>query len=228
MGMRSRLWRVSILHPIDPADLPRLHRQALLKPTLYAELAERLGGKKVPDAAILGNLLFHHYQITTSAKQTAAEAFLESARFAGTLGDDQVFHPDGPPAAQAPRNADSTQPEPSREPAQPPPKRGSEVRLDLRLWDADEGKVIRLRRPSRSPRRASSGSSRRSASWSASSRKSRHFRQDRRSLDRSSSFVPPAEFVRASRRVRLFRRSSSFVPPAEFVRASRRVRSYRH
>src|SRR5690349_9620071 len=38
-----------ILHPVDPSELPRLYRQALLKPGLYADLAERLGGKKVPD-----------------------------------------------------------------------------------------------------------------------------------------------------------------------------------
>src|SRR3954451_10052419 len=36
-----------ILHPIDPSALPRLRRQAMLKPPLYAELAERLSGKRV-------------------------------------------------------------------------------------------------------------------------------------------------------------------------------------
>src|SRR5947208_12044868 len=44
-----------ILHPVDLSELSTLHRQALLKPPLYAELAERLAGKRVPDAAILGN-----------------------------------------------------------------------------------------------------------------------------------------------------------------------------
>src|SRR3954466_1793646 len=73
----------SILHPVDPAELPRLHRQALLKPPLYAELAEGLAGKRGPDATILGNILYHNHHIIASAKQSAAEAFLESARFAG-------------------------------------------------------------------------------------------------------------------------------------------------
>src|SRR5436305_14913665 len=29
-----------LLHPVDPDDLPRVRRQALLKPPLYADLAE--------------------------------------------------------------------------------------------------------------------------------------------------------------------------------------------
>src|SRR3954465_8760811 len=39
----------SILHPVDPAELPRLYRQALLEPSLYADLAEQFGDKRVPD-----------------------------------------------------------------------------------------------------------------------------------------------------------------------------------
>ena len=150
-----------ILHPIDPSELRRYYRQALLKPSLYAELAERLGGKKVPEASILGNVLYHNHQIIASAKQAAAEAFLESARFAGALGEDHVFQPEGPvvsiskvaessqanglplsadvhhPSALA--NSDPT-PRPSR-------SRPGEARLDLRLWDDDNGKTIRLRAP---------------------------------------------------------------------------------
>src|SRR5262245_1957516 len=94
-----------ILHPVDPSDLPRLHRQALLKPPLYADLSERLAGKRVPEATILGNVLYHHHQIIATAKQAAAEAFLESARFAGALGEDGVFYPGGAPGAGAPRPA---------------------------------------------------------------------------------------------------------------------------
>src|SRR3954467_7488517 len=95
----------SILHPVDPDELPRLHRQALLNPPIYAELAERLAGKRVPDATILGNVLYHNHQIIASAKQAAAEAFLSSARFAGVLGDDQVLRPQGPAAPGPPPTA---------------------------------------------------------------------------------------------------------------------------
>ncbi len=146
-----------ILHPIDLDDLSRLHRQALVKPPLYAELAERMGGKKLPDVAILGNVLYHTFQIIASAKQSAAEAFLESARFAGALGDDQVFRPNGratvatssePPIAPEPK-IDASPLSPARvgprRPATRP--RSNEARLDLRLWDADAGKTIRLRAP---------------------------------------------------------------------------------
>ncbi|MGE3818570.1 MAG: hypothetical protein AB7I30_03995 [Isosphaeraceae bacterium] len=139
----------AILHPVDPAELPSLYRQALLKPPLYAELAERLGGKKVPDPTILGNVLYHHHDIIATAKQAAAEAFLESARFAETLGDDQVFHPQGEPRPnqghRRPRSSDP--PEPARTPNPTPRDGAGVVRLDLDLWDADEGKRIRLRAP---------------------------------------------------------------------------------
>ena len=81
----------SILHPTEPAELPRLRRQAFLTSPLYAELAERLADKKVPEAAILGNLLYHHHGITASAKVSAASVFLESARSIGLLNDSGTF-----------------------------------------------------------------------------------------------------------------------------------------
>jgi hypothetical protein len=140
-----------ILHPVNPSELPRLHRQALLEPPLYADLSARLAGRKVPDASILGNILYHNHHIIASAKQAAAEAFLNSARFAGALGDDQVFHPEGPP-----RTTSEAAPEVSRSPGQGdiiaptttrPRDRSADVRIDLALWDEDEGKTIRVRAP---------------------------------------------------------------------------------
>ena len=150
-----------ILHPIDPSELRRYYRQALLKPSLYAELAERLGGKKVPEASILGNVLYHNHQIIASAKQAAAEAFLESARFAGALGEDHVFQPEGP-VETTPKATGSIRanghfgpggiPDPpeltnSHPSPRTPRSRPGEARLDLRLWDNDDGKTIRLRAP---------------------------------------------------------------------------------
>ena len=97
-------------------------------------------------------MLYHNHQIIASAKQSAAEAFLESARFAGALGDDQVFEPEGPPAPSVPgasrRTSRRLRPCPVGVTARGPrPARPADVRLDLRLWDADEGKTIRLRAP---------------------------------------------------------------------------------
>jgi hypothetical protein len=141
-----------ILHPVDPSDQPRLYRQALLKPPLYADLAERMRGKRLPEVAILGNVLYHSHQIIASAKQAAAEAFLESARFAGALGDDQVFRPDGGAVALTPAAVPVAEPEPAAPlptpvPQRAPRVRSADARLDLRLWDADEGKTIRVRAP---------------------------------------------------------------------------------
>ena len=143
----------SILHPVEPAELPKLHRQALLEPPLYAELAVRLADKRVPEAAILGNVLYHNYQIIGSAKLAAAEAFLESSRWAGALGEDGIFRPSGAAAVVAPEPAPASVPMAPAAPvaiAPAPPasrQRAGEVRLDLRLWDEDAGKLIRLRAP---------------------------------------------------------------------------------
>jgi hypothetical protein len=141
----------SILHPVDPAEVPRLYRQALLEPPLYADLAGQFAEKRLPEATILGNVLYHNYQIISSAKQSAAEAFLESARFAGALGDDQVFRPQGAAAEARP----SVEGRPAPAATLPPGPvtmathrtASSDVRIDLRLWGADAGKSIKLRVP---------------------------------------------------------------------------------
>lgn len=135
----------AILHPVDPAELPRLYRQAFVEPPIYADLVERLAEKRVPDVAILGNVLYHNHQIIASAKEAAAEAFVASARFAGVLGDDHVLRVQGQAAAVSPPPvAVAVAPEPAAKPERRP---SSDVRIDLRLWGDDEGKVIRVRAP---------------------------------------------------------------------------------
>ncbi|ADV61934.1 hypothetical protein Isop_1349 [Isosphaera pallida ATCC 43644] len=85
----------ALLHPVDPEETPRLLRQAFREPPLYADLLERFAQKRLPDPTILGNVLYHDYNIIVSAKQVAADAFIASARFAGLLGPDQILRPDG-------------------------------------------------------------------------------------------------------------------------------------
>lgn len=144
----------SILHPVDPGDLPRLRRQAMLEPPLYKELFERFGGKRMPEPAILANVLYHDYDIIASAKQVAAEAFLESARHVGLLGDDGVLRTPGSEAQAAAQQAIAAA-APAPAPAAPERQAASSVvvdesapvRIDLRLWGADSGKVIRVRAP---------------------------------------------------------------------------------
>lgn len=133
----------AILHPVDPSELPRLYRQAFHEPPIYADLVERLGDKRVPDVAILGNVLYHNHQIIASAKEGAAEAFIASARFAGVLGDDHVLRPQGQPAT-APAAPPAAPVEPESRPTRLAP---AGTRIDLRLWGDDEGKVIRVRAP---------------------------------------------------------------------------------
>lgn len=125
----------SILHPTDKAAVYRLLLQALVEPPLYASLAARYADKVVPEAAVLANVLLHHEGITASAKGAAAENFLQSARFAGALGEDRIFQPRG---AEAAARIESPAPRSPKSPS---------VRIDLRLWGPDEGKVVRLRAP---------------------------------------------------------------------------------
>ncbi|WP_169974774.1 checkpoint protein HUS1 family protein [Tautonia rosea] len=146
----------AILHPVDPADLPRLYREALKAPPLYSDLLVRLADRRVPDPDRLANLLYHSYQITASAKLAAAESFVESARFAGVLGDDGILRPDGGPSTRPPVEASApparreqiglereAEPRPLSRTASPE----SGVRIDLLLWESDAGKVVRIRAP---------------------------------------------------------------------------------
>ena len=146
----------SILHPVDPAETPRLYRQAFIEPPLYAELATQFADKRLPDPTILGNVLYHNHQIIASAKQSAAEAFLDSAKFAGALGDDHVLRPNGtspiaagtvPPGESNGHARTITTPVPPSASAEPGPARSNDVRIDLRLWGDDAGKAIRVRAP---------------------------------------------------------------------------------
>jgi hypothetical protein len=135
-----------ILEPRDQADLRSLYRQSFLTPPLYLELTDRLGQKRIPDVPILANLLVHAYQITTTASHVAAEAFLETARLAGVLDHDRILRTEAP----------VTPPEPETRRAETVASvstdssmvaSSSDVTLALRLWDEDEGKMIRVQAP---------------------------------------------------------------------------------
>jgi hypothetical protein len=139
-----------LIHPLGPQEVARLRRQALASPSLYADLISRLEGRKLPEAAALANLLYHQFQITSTAKQAAAESFLDSARFAGVLGADGILHAESSMPVEAPPVAEPVQPEQARasRPASAPSADvGPTVRIDLRLWGPDTGKVVRVRAP---------------------------------------------------------------------------------
>jgi hypothetical protein len=138
----------SILHPVDPADINKYYRTALREPPVYSDLIERLEGKRVPDTEILGNVLYHNHQIIATAKEAAAQAFLDSAKFAGALGEDLILRvnsvPPTPPVVTQAVQAPTVDEVRTAASAHPP---SSGVRIDLRLWDEDEGKLIRVRAP---------------------------------------------------------------------------------
>ena len=160
-----------IIHPMDPDEEPGLLLQACQSPPLFAELMKQYAGKRLPEPEILGNVLMHKHQITASAKLAAAESFYASIQHAGVLDETRILDAR---VTQAPGAVVATQPEvrpaavvkpvkPTVVPAapvevpvaSPRPRpvaarqaKPDEVRLDLTLWDADEGKRVRLRAPS--------------------------------------------------------------------------------
>ena len=78
----------SILHPVDPADLPRLYRQALLEPPLYAEAGRPHVRQEIarrPDPR--EHLLSSASEIIASAKDAAAASFpgIREVRLGGSL-----------------------------------------------------------------------------------------------------------------------------------------------
>lgn len=158
-----------IIHPFDPEEVPQLMRQACQLPPLFAELMKHYAGKRLPEPEILGNLLMHKHQITASAKMAAAESFYASIQHSGLLDDTRILDAQanvqaGQPMANEVRVPPGAKPQAvqvqsvskpvhidpvniQRSQEQKLVKR-DEVRLDLTLWDADQGKQIRLRAPS--------------------------------------------------------------------------------
>ena len=162
-----------IIHPMDPDEIPGLIRQACQSPPLYAELLRQYAGKRLPEPEILGNLLMHKHHITAVAKSIAAEAFFASIKYAGILLENRLVDesagesalivvskpsmPASPRPAARPTRA-ITEPEaettfrhsdlPIQRNHSGKPMPENEVRLDLALWDSDQGKHIRLRAPS--------------------------------------------------------------------------------
>ena len=159
-----------IIHPIDPDEVPQLVRQACQLPPLFAELMKHYAGKRLPEPEILGNLLMHKHQITASAKMAAAESFYASIQHSGLLDDSRILDAQAnmqPGQAMASEVRAPTGAKPQVGQVQPVNKPvqvdqvatqrsqerktvkrdRDEVRLDLTLWDADQGKQIRLRAP---------------------------------------------------------------------------------
>lgn len=141
-----------VLGSVDSHTQQNAVRRAFLTPALYSELSERFGDRRVPDAPALANWLHHNHQITTSAKQAAAEVFIASARDARALGDDGMLRTslssDIVAKTAAPREPQPTaiaRSNPDRNPHAHDD--ASDVTFSLRLWGPDEGATIEVRGP---------------------------------------------------------------------------------
>lgn len=159
-----------IIHPMDPDEIPTLLRQACQSPPLYAELLRSYAGKRLPEPDILGNLLMHKHHITAVARNIAAEAFFASIKYAGILLENRLVDESAGeaamlvspkltsarPAIRSSRAAAEPEAETTFRHSDYNPHRNhsgkttgeNEVRIDLALWDADEGKHIRFKAPS--------------------------------------------------------------------------------
>lgn len=82
---RARL----LLRPKFESEKKILLRETFLTPELYKDLNERFKGKPIPDT--LSNILHHDYSMNKNVSNDAVDAFIESAKFVGLLGHDNVL-----------------------------------------------------------------------------------------------------------------------------------------
>lgn len=80
-----------ILRPKDEDGKKRLLLEAFLMPDLYRDLYEKFIDKQIPSLDTLSNILFHDHGINANVSNDAAKAFIESAKFVGLLGSDNVL-----------------------------------------------------------------------------------------------------------------------------------------
>ncbi len=80
-----------ILRPKDEDGKKRLLLEAFLMPDLYKDVYEKFIDKQIPSLDTLSNILFHDHGINANVSKDAAEAFIESAKFVGLLGADNVL-----------------------------------------------------------------------------------------------------------------------------------------
>lgn len=80
-----------ILKPKDEENKKKLLVKSFLTPDIYKELCDRFNSKQIPALQTLSNILFHDYGINTNVSKAAAKSFIESAKFVGLLGQDNIL-----------------------------------------------------------------------------------------------------------------------------------------
>jgi hypothetical protein len=84
---RARL----ILRPRDESSKKNLLIETFLTPELYKDLYEKFQEKQILPGETLANILFHDHSINVNASKDAAKAFIDSAKYVGLLGPDNVL-----------------------------------------------------------------------------------------------------------------------------------------
>lgn len=136
-----------LIHPVSAAAEASARRRAFREPSLYAELCEKFGGKRLPDASALANWLYHNHDITAAAKDGAAEVFVASAREAGLLGTDGILIASSGEGERPRVDGHESQGQHQRESSAHDPVPTGQVEFTLKLWGRDEGKEIRVSSP---------------------------------------------------------------------------------
>lgn len=129
-----------LLRPTNAAEGAALRREAMLASELYATLAMKLAGKRLPDEAALAGWLQRDFRISASARLHAAQVFVASAREAGLVDDAGLVRLDDT-ARTDERSLEGSDSDENHGGA------CDEVEATLRLWADDEGKMVRIRAP---------------------------------------------------------------------------------
>jgi len=80
-----------ILRPKDEDSKKNLLVESFLEPVLYKDLWDKFQGKHVPPTETLANILLHDHGINVHVSRDAARAFIDSAKYVGLLGPDNVL-----------------------------------------------------------------------------------------------------------------------------------------
>ena len=145
-----------ILHPVDPAEQPRLYRQACSsrRSTPSWPTASAASASPRPRSWATCSTTTTRSSPRPSGRpprrsssRRGSPGRWATTRSSAPKGSPRTLRPPGLPRPQSPRNRRPPRSRPVTAPAPRPHANPADVRLDLRLWDRDEGKTIRVRAP---------------------------------------------------------------------------------
>lgn len=96
-----------ILMPVSDSDRRQAIADAARKPTLFAQLFERLKGHAIP--SLLPNLLVREFGVFHGSAESVAETFRTTMEFAGLFRNGVLNEEAGPPIARTSKSRDGTE-----------------------------------------------------------------------------------------------------------------------